>query len=54
MCLPIDLDEHFIQMPFPLGMLAQIVRSLVSNFTSEQGSKPIDPKPNAFMTVLSD
>jgi hypothetical protein len=47
-----DLKQHFVQMPFPLSKLTQIVGSLSSNFSGEQRSKAINPEPDTFMANI--
>ena len=48
--LAIDLHEHLIQMPLPLGRLTHVGCTLFPDLVSEVSAETIDPEAHTFMT----
>lgn len=51
MRLPIDPDEHFIQMPPPIRIRSMLYPSF-PDLTGEHRTEPVPPKPNCFMANI--
>src|ERR1039457_3524366 len=47
--LAIDLHENLIQMPAPLRIAAQMRYPLLTDLGSEDGAKPVPPKPDCLV-----
>ena len=47
--LAVDLHEHLIQMPTPLGIAAHVRDPLLSDLGGEHRAKPVPPKPDGLM-----
>ncbi|MGD1957066.1 MAG: hypothetical protein ACFBZ9_17930 [Sphingomonadales bacterium] len=52
MSFAIDLYEHLIEVPSPLCALPQRLNTFLSDLAREQGSKPINPEPDALMADI--
>jgi hypothetical protein len=50
--LPIDPDEHFIQVPAPSGIRPMPVDAPLFDFRGEYRTEPIPPEPNRFMADI--
>src|SRR5271169_3712366 len=48
--LAVDLHEHLIQMPTPLGTAAHVRYPLLSDLGSKHRAKPVPPKPDRLVT----
>jgi len=52
MCFAIDLHEHLIHMPSPVGIVRGRVCSFLPDLTSEHGAKPVPPIADRFMAYV--
>ena len=48
----VDLHEHLIQVPLPLGDLTQVVGSADADLSGKYWPETIYPSPNAFVTDI--
>ena len=49
-CLTIDLHEHRVQMPAPLGMASAMAYTPFPDLSSEHRTEAVPPEPHRLMT----
>ena len=50
--LAADPDEHFIQMPSPLGMTSMLLNAPLPDLRGEHWTKPVPPEPHRFVADI--
>jgi hypothetical protein len=50
--LPIDPDEHVIQMLSPLGMTSMLLNAPLPDLRGEHWTKPVPPEPNRLVADI--
>ena len=51
-CFSIYLYKHFIEMPFPVGMILSRMYPFIAYLMSEHWTKPIPPVSDSFMADI--